>query len=123
MIKTLIISLAIISNLFWLIFVFIYPFLYVKKTGRVLKGILLSWGLNFLYAILISFFIPSIIFGILPDYKQVIYDSFPDSIGIGPTLFLGWFPALIVCGIAYGIHRSINMGQKSKTDDNPVHPV
>ena len=98
--KTLIIILAVSSNLAWVGAFAVYPFIYVLKTGAFVKGMLYSWSLNFLGVTLMSLFIPAAIASFIPEYKQFIFSCFPEAPGIVGVLFTGWLPALIICGLA-----------------------
>lgn len=104
MIKTIIVALAVLSNLIWLFLAYIYPFFYVYKTGKFSKGVFISWGLNLAGLALISLLVPDFLAFIFPEHIETIYDSFPEARGVVAIFVLGWLPAGIVCGIAYGIH-------------------
>lgn len=118
-----IILLAVLSNLVWLYLAYVRPFIYVLKTGRFLRGFFVSWCYNFLFSIMITLIIPGVIGSFLPDHKLDVYDYFPDGPAIFAILVTGWMPALIFCGIAFGIHCWIKERRKPKTETTFTPPL
>jgi hypothetical protein len=101
-------SLVITSNILFILSnaaILILPAVFVIRTGRFKQGVLLCWFLQFLSEI------------VFIGYGAILYNhckanqlnttyvvsSFPDGPRILFILVFGWFPALIVCGIALGI--------------------
>jgi len=78
------------------------PFYVVLRSGNWLRGIFLSWGLLFL-----SFFtVSGPLCAIVAAYnKDFALKCFPESIGAGPILMLGWFPAIIVSSAAMAVRK------------------
>lgn len=118
MVVTIIKILATFLNVLFVAFTWIFPFVYVFKTGKYLKGVVIYWGLCILFAFLISVVIPGFLAFLLPDYLHTIYISFPEAIIITPILLFGWLSALVICGIAYGIFLSRKVKRSSKSADD-----
>lgn len=109
-----IILLAVLSNLIWLYLAYVRPFIYVLKTGRFFRGFFVSWSYNFLFCVIMTLIIPGAIGSFLTEHKQDVYDYFPDGPAIFVVLVSGWMPAVIICGIAWGIHCWIMSRRASK---------
>ncbi|MHC4258277.1 MAG: hypothetical protein ACYSUH_07860 [Planctomycetota bacterium] len=121
MIKVLIIGIAVICNICFLVIPIVLPFLYVKKTGKFLRGFFQCWFLSFLLSFVMTIFVPSILLSSFPNQKGQILNSFPEAIVNTPVILLGWIQALIVCGIAYRSHiHYIERLQGRKQIDNNV---
>ncbi len=109
--KTTSLFLNILSN----IAIISLPFLYVIITGKFMKGVLFSWFLQVLLAI--SFVYYGIVLMMFYKTKQIegihALDYYPDSPDVVITFMMGWIPALVLCGIAYGIHCVIKKKQTS----------
>ena len=101
------------------------PLIYVVITGKFFKGFLFSWFLQVLLAI--SFVYYGIVLITFYKSKQIegirALEYYPDSPDIVITIAMGWIPALILCGIAYGIHHIIKKKRIPKTNLNSVNPV
>jgi hypothetical protein len=118
-----------ISTYIWLGIIILFPFSYVIMTGKFMQGVLWGWFLSWSVMFCMSVILPALLIAKRPELKQTIINSFPSAIGVTPFFMFGWFPALIVCGIAYGIHCLIKKRRQLKTADsyseteNPVNPV
>ena len=95
-----------ILNLLSNIAIITLPFVYVVLSGKFMKGFLFSWFLQVLLAV--SFVHYGVILTTFYKAKQIegirALDYYPDAPDIPITIMAGWVPALILCGIAYGIH-------------------
>jgi hypothetical protein len=92
----------------------IIAFWYVLRSGRILKGILIGWGLS-----IICVFLASVVFpGVVAIYNKEYSLYFPEAIGVRAIIFTGWLPASVVA-IASGLTRnitkrfSLHLGQSS----------
>lgn len=74
----------------------IIAFWYVLRTGRVVIGFFLCWGLTIFCAFLASVVLPSIVALFSTDYVRL----FPDAIAVGATIFFGWAGAFATAALA-----------------------
>jgi hypothetical protein len=118
-----VIILADFSNIVWFVASGVFPFVLVIITGKFKEGVLWCWFLGWSIMFYISGILPALLIAKQPELRHTIINSFPEVIGVTPIFVVGWLPALIWCGIAYGIHSSIKMSRNAKTDKNPVNPV
>jgi len=77
-------------------------FWYVLRSGEVLSGLFIGWGLSIVGIFLASVFFP----GIVGAYNNEYCQYFPGAIGVGAIMVLGWMPALVVAALA-GIIRYV----------------
>jgi hypothetical protein len=85
----------VVSNLF-VVAGLIIAFCYVLRSGKVLKGILIGWGLSIL-----CIFLDSVVFtGVVAIYNKEYSLCFPEAIAIPAVIFTGWIPASVVAIIA-----------------------
>jgi len=75
-------------------------FWYVLRSGRVVKGLFIGWGLSIVGIFLASVVLP----GIVNVYNSEYCQYFPEAIGVPAVMFLGWMPALVAAALA-GIIR------------------
>jgi len=80
-------------------------FWYVLRGGKVVKGLFIGWGLSIVGIFLASVVLP----GIVNVYNSEYCQYFPEAIGVGAVLVLGWMPASVVAALAglirYGARR------------------
>ena len=80
----------------------IIAFWYVLRSGRILKGILIGYGLSIICVFLASVVLP----GVVALYDKEYCRYFPEAIGVPAIIFTGWLPASVVAIIA-GLIRYI----------------
>jgi len=74
----------------------IIAFLYVLRSGKVLKGILIGWGLSIL-----CIFLDSVVFpGVVAIYSKEYSLYFPEAIAVPAIISIGLLPATIVAIVA-----------------------
>jgi hypothetical protein len=74
----------------------IIAFGYVVRSGNVVRGAFIGWGLSIVCVILVSAVFP----GIVAHYDSEYYIYFPEAIGIPLVVFTGLVPAFIVATVA-----------------------
>jgi len=80
----------------------IIEFWYVLRRDRILKGILIGWGLS-----IICVFLASVVFpGVVALYDKEYCRYFPEAIGVPAIIFTGWLPASVVAIVA-GLLRHV----------------
>jgi len=90
----------------------IVAFWYVLRSGKILKGILIGYGLSIVCVFLISVVIP----GVLAGYNKEYSLFFPEAIAVTAVIFTGWLPSSVVAVIA-GLIRYF-VGRFSRTRSN-----
>jgi len=83
----------------------VIAFWYVLRSGRVVKGLFIGWGLS-----IVGIFLASVVFpGLVSVYNSEYCQYFPEAIGVGAVMFLGWMPASVTAVLAgiirYGARR------------------
>lgn len=86
------------------------------KGGKLFSNILLCWALAVLWAVTWCVVLPMIF---LPFSKEIVL-LFPESIGVMPIIFLGWFPSTLYCSIVYIIITLIRNKRKSETPNKSI---
>ena len=76
--------------------VLVAEFIYIMRTDRFGRGILLGWGLLIFGALLNCAILPWIASAFNPEYVKY----FPNPIVFSSMTVGGWFPALIIAAIA-----------------------
>lgn len=89
----------------------IFAFCYVLRSGRVVWGILIGWGLTIICAILVSIVFPAIV--AVFNTKYVAF--FPDAICVTAVIFMGWQPAFVVAAIAGFVKLVIEPRKKTES--------
>jgi len=80
----------------------IIEFWYVLRSGKILKGILIGYGLS-----IICVFLASVVFpGVVAIYDKEYSRYFPEAIGVAAIIFTGWLLASVVAIVA-GLIRHI----------------
>jgi len=76
----------------------IIAFWYVLRSGRVIGGILIGWGLSIICVFLVSVLLPGVLAVVVghEEYSQL----FPEEIGVFAIAVTGWLPASVVAIIA-----------------------
>jgi hypothetical protein len=74
----------------------IIAFLYVLRSGKIFKGILIGYGLSIICISLASVVLP----GIVAIYDKEYCQYFPEAIAVPAIIFTGWLPVSIVVIIA-----------------------
>ena len=87
-----------------IICLFVFPFCYVLYTGKFQRGVLLTWGVWFLFLLIHDIF--------LPGYARLIYavyNSHPDlDAGLSCVMLLvGWIPGLIISYFALMVKHGV----------------
>jgi len=108
----------VVSNLF-VAAGLIIAFWYVLRSGKILKGILIGWGLSIL-----CIFLDSVVFpGVVAIYNKEYSLYFPEAIAVPAIIFTGWLPASVVAIVA-GLIRHVTKRfwpyneQMKKTKEN-----
>lgn len=103
-------SLIYIASFFCGIAGLIVAFCYVLRSGKIVKGVLIGWGLTIICVFLISVVLPAIVAVYDTEYVAL----FPEAIGVLPVMIGGWIPALLVAVLA----RLVKLGIErwAKTD-------
>lgn len=74
----------------------IFAFLYVLRSGKILKGILIGYGLTIIFVFLVSVVFP----GVVAIYDKEYSRYFPEAIGVPAIILTGWLPASVVAIVA-----------------------
>jgi hypothetical protein len=80
---------------------YVLPFVYVLKSGRFWRGVLISWLRT--VAVFFAFFCTGEFLRLHVDKKLTVYCS--DGPAFLAACFVGWMPVMISAGTAYGLHR------------------
>lgn len=85
-------------------------FCFVLRSGKIVTGALIGWGLSIVCIFLVSVVFPAIV--AVYDTEYVAF--FPEAIGVLCVIFFGWAPALVVAVFA----RLVKLGIEycAKTD-------
>ncbi len=102
-------SLFYIATFFCGIAGLIIEFCYVLRSGKIVKGVIIGWGLSIICVFLVSVVLPAIV---------AVYDSeyialFPEAIGVPFVMIGGWVSALIVALLARLVKRGIEHWAKT----------
>ena len=87
----------------------VIAFWYVVRSGKLLKGLFIGWGLSIICFFLISTVVPALVGTLDSEYR--LY--FPEEIGLPIVIALGWIPALIVSTVAALIRHLMRSWKKS----------
>ena len=71
-------------------------FWFVLRTGKVVIGMFLSWGLTIICVFLVSVVFPAIVAVYNTEYVAL----FPEAIAVPAVMFTGWAPAFVVAALA-----------------------
>lgn len=74
----------------------IIAFCYVLRSGKVVWGTLIGWGLSIICVFLVSVVFPAIVAVFNTKYVAL----FPEAIGVPAVIFTGWVPAYAVAALA-----------------------
>jgi len=74
----------------------IIAFCYVLRSGKIIKGMLIGYGLSIVCVFLVSVVFP----GILAGYDKEYSLCFPEAIAVPAIIFTGWLSSSIVVVIA-----------------------
>jgi hypothetical protein len=83
-------------------------------TGRFWSSVGFMYFCLVLWGFTVCFFLPGFL-GFAFQDKQV-YDHFPDGPGAAVTLFMGWLPSVVFCGIALGIRGLWRLARRSRSN-------
>jgi hypothetical protein len=88
----------------------IIAFCYVVRSGKIVKGALIGWGLSIICVFIVSVVLP----GLVGLYDSEYSRYFPEAIGVPGVMATGWVPAFLVAAVA----RLVKQGTKHwpKTD-------
>jgi hypothetical protein len=90
----------------------IIAFCYVLRTGKVVRGAFIGWGLSIVCVFIVSVVLP----GFVALYDSEYSGYFPESIAVPGVMFVGWVPALLVAGVARLVKEGIvRWAQADKT--------
>ena len=93
----------------------IIAFWYVLRTGRIVKGAFIGWGLSIICVFLVAVVFPAAVSIYHEEYSRL----FPEAIGVVAVMFTGWLPASIVAILAgltrYGAKRFRSRSGQSGT--------
>lgn len=87
----------------------IVAFYYVLRTGKVVKGAFIGWGLSIVCAFIVSVVLP----GFVALYDSEYSRYFPESIGVPGVMFAGLIPALLIAVVARLLKDGIEHWAKS----------
>ena len=93
------------------------PIYRIWKGGNLLINILLSYGLFVLWATTWCVILPAIAL----YFSEDLFRMFPEAIGVGAIICIGWIYSLVICSVAYAI---IKMARKwrSKSPNMQINP-
>lgn len=94
--------------------VFGIPVYKIYKGGNLISNILLCWGLYVLWAVAWCVILPALF---LPLGKN-IYSLFPEAVGVGLIVFLGWIPSVICFAFAYAIIKIVAVNKDMDKADS-----
>lgn len=69
---------------------------YVLRSGKIIKGVFIGWGLSIVCVFLVVVVFPAV----LTIFNEQYTSFFPDAIGLPLIMLTGWLPALIVAILA-----------------------
>ena len=91
-------------------------FWYVVRSGKIVKGAFIGWGLSIVCIFLVSVVFPAFM-GI---YNREYCKYFPEAIGVGGIIIAGGLPAFVVATVAGLIRDLMKRWMKSnKAEDGP----
>jgi hypothetical protein len=101
----------------WGFVAIVVPFVYVLRTGKLLRGFLLGWGLM----IVSTFVLSVVIFAFVHNFlsPEFAVEFFPDQICIPPVVLFGWVHSLIITFVAAFI-RGLIKGRKAKNKSREI---
>ena len=89
------------------------PFVYVLRTGKLLRGFLLSWGLMFLSIFILSTVIYDLVSKLIsPEFAAKFL---PEAKSVFAVILIGWIYSLIITSIAAYI-RDLIKSRKAKNN-------
>jgi hypothetical protein len=83
----------------------IYPFIRVRRNGRIWSSFFICWGLNVVSAFLFIFCIPLMVYPFDEPLAHKISTSLPDGPAVIEMAFFGWFYAGITVLLALFLKR------------------
>jgi|SRR5215469_8237225 len=79
----------------------LWPFFYVLRSGRFWRGVLFVWGPSVAWAFYCDLLDKYLVLHVdktLPDYGI-------ERVPLLPFVLAGWWPGIVICGIAFLIYR------------------
>jgi len=101
----------------WIFVAFVVPFVYVLRTGKLLRGFLLAWGLMILSTFILSVGIFAFVYNFLSP--ELAANFLPDPRSLIPVFFSGWVPSLIIIFAASFI-RGLVKSRKAKNNSKEI---
>lgn len=93
------------------------PIYRMWKGGNLLLNTFLNYVLLVLWAITWCVMLPAFVL----YFSKDIFRMFPEAIGVGAIIYIGWIHSLVVCSIAYAIIR-IAKTWRSKSYKMEINP-
>ena len=92
----------------------IIAFCYVLRSGKVVWGTLIGWGLSIVCIILVSMVFPAIV----AVYNKEYAAFFPEATGVPMIMFMGWVPAYGLAALAGRLKQGSE--PRKKTESPPT---
>lgn len=97
----------------------VIAFWYVLRTGRIIKGLFMGWGLSVICVFVVAVVFPAI----MAVYSEQCSLFFPEATGVFAIILTGWLPAsgvaLVAGFVRYGIKRfRLHSGQSATKKRN-----
>jgi hypothetical protein len=87
----------------------IIAFCYVVRSGKIVKGVLIGWGLSIICVFIVSVVLP----GLAGLYDSEYARYFPEAIAVPGVIATGWAPALVVAVAARLLKQGIEYWAKT----------
>ena len=84
---------------------YVVPFIYVLRTGRFIKGVLLTWVLMILTTFMLSGVIYALVHHLLAP--EIAAEFLPEGNALAASFFVGWFFGLVISSVAYLIRSAV----------------
>lgn len=84
-----------------LLLAYLLPFVLVLRGARLKAAVARSWGLLFLYVVLLCMVIPLLVSIFNRDLAAVVLRTWvPEGTGVAAIAFMGWLPPLVAGSVA-----------------------
>ena len=98
---------SVLLGVSYLMLTMVIPFAYVYRGGKLVKGVLLSWGM----AVLWNFVVSQVVYDYVWRRDRELTEVFPEGNALVGAVCLGWLGGLIVCWVAVGTRRLMQRGK------------